>query len=271
MCVCQQSEQQQHHHHKHEKMKERKDEKDKWRGGVNKLEEICVGKVGGCAPGDGAAEGADAHVDVADVALEQVAALEGLAAARLRARKDGLAVHLVHVEQQPVLAAELAPARRAHARQPARHAPRHRPRRLCGPTVIRAHLPPLSLSNLILFCVLCFDFSEKEMRFPSFCFKHSKKSSQTLKNTHTNKKHLSFLLKIPTSIAYTTTPIPSHLIAILSSSLSFFRCGFFSRPPISLCSLFFFFLFSLSLLKKQTEGTCSHFLPFPRPSSFHNN
>ena len=78
-----------------------------------------MGKVGGRAAGDGAAEGADAHVDVADVAVEQVAALERLAAAGLRARKDGLAVHLVHVVQEPVLAAELAPARRAHAPQAA--------------------------------------------------------------------------------------------------------------------------------------------------------
>ena len=58
-------------------------------------------------------------MDVADVAVEQVAALERLAAAGLRARKDGLAVHLVHVVQEPVLAVELAPARRAHAPQAA--------------------------------------------------------------------------------------------------------------------------------------------------------
>lgn len=252
-------------------MKERKDEKDKWRGGVNKLEEICVGKVGGSAPGDGAAEGADAHVDVADVALEQVAALESLAAARLRARKDGLAVHLVHVEQQPVLAAELAPARRAHARQPARHASRHRPRRLCGPTVIRAHLPPLSLSNLILFCVLCcFDFSEKEMRFPSFCFKHSKKSSQTLKNTHTNKKTPFFSSKNTHfhRVHNNTYPIPSHSNPFV---ISFVLPLWFFFLDLPFLFVHFFFFSFLSLLKKQTEGTCSHFLPFPRPSSFHNN
>lgn len=151
---------------------------------MNKLEEICVGKVGGCAPGDGAAEGADAHVDVADVALEQVAALEGLAAARLRARKDGLAVHLVHVEQQPVLAAELAPARRAHARQPARRAPRHRPRRLRGPSVTRAHPPPLSFP--ISFCCVFLDFSEKQERGSLRFVSNTPRNPHTLKNKQKN-------------------------------------------------------------------------------------
>lgn len=116
-------------------------------GKKDKLEEVGVGKVSSCAARDGAAEGADAHVDVADVAVEQVAALERLAAARLRAREHGLAVHLVHVKQEPVLAAELAPARRTHAHQAARRAPCrwHRHRRVSR--VARAHLAiPISKS-----------------------------------------------------------------------------------------------------------------------------